>query len=106
MDTMDAFVSAAVSNRVSLLCTDDNRAYRRIWEDYPARHVRHSRGEYVVGAVHTNAIEGFWSIVKRGIIGTYHKVSKKYLQLYVNEFEWRYNNRQNPNMFASAIKAC
>ena len=105
-ETLDCFVDAAVSHRVSLLSTDDNPAYRHIWGAYPARHVRHSRGEYVVGAVHTNTIEGFWSIVKRGIIGTYHKVSKKYLQLYVNEFEFRYNNRHNGDMFASAIKAC
>ena len=50
--------------------------------------------------------EGFRSIVKRGIIGTFHKVSKKYLHLYVNEFEFRYNNRMNADIFGAAIKAC
>jgi len=105
-DTLDCFVEQTVSHKVSLLSTDDNMAYRHIWKNYPSGIVRHTAGEYVVGAIHTNTIEGFWSIIKRGIVGTYHKVSKKYLQLYVNEFEWRYNNRQNPNMFASAIKAC
>ena len=55
------------------------------------------------GAIHTNTIEGFWSIVKRGIIGTFHKVSEKYLPLYVNEFEFRYNNRKNPDIFGAAI---
>ena len=68
--------------------------------------VHHSRDEYVVGAIHTNTIEGFWSIVKRGIVGTFHKVSKKYLPLYVNEFEFRYNNRMNPDIFGAAIRAC
>ena len=64
------------------------------------------RANYVVGAVHTNIIEGFWSIVKRGIVGTFHKVRKKYLHLYVNEFEFRYNQRLNADIFGAAIKAC
>ena len=51
-------------------------------------------------------IEGFWSIVKRGIVGTFHKVSSKYLPLYVNEFEFRYNNRKNQSIFQTAIRAC
>ena len=53
--------------------------------------IDHTRGDYVVGAVHTNTIESFWSIFKRGVIGTFHNVSKKYLPLYVAEFEGRYN---------------
>lgn len=54
-----------------------------------------SRGvkEYVRGDVHTNTIEGFWSQLKRSVNGTFHAVSPKYLQQYVNEFSWRYNNR-------------
>lgn len=44
--------------------------------------------------------------MKRGIVGTFHKVSAKYLPLYVNEFEFRYNNRMNPNIFQTAIRAC
>ena len=51
-------------------------------------------------------IEGFWSLLKRGIMGSYHKVSKDYLPLYVNEFSWRYNNRKNPNAFADLITTC
>ena len=49
----------------------------------------------MVGAVHTNTLEGFWSIVKRGIVGTFHTVSKKYLPLCVNEREFRYAHRLN-----------
>jgi transposase-like protein len=58
--------------------------------------VNHSTGEYGRGVVHTNTIEGFWGQLKRSINGTYHCVSPKYLQSYVNEFVYRYNHRQNP----------
>ena len=68
--------------------------------------VHHSAGEYVIGAIYTKTIDGFWSMIKRGIVGTFHKVSKKYLQLYVAEFEFRYNNRKNPDIFGAAIELC
>lgn len=58
--------------------------------------VNHSVGEYGRGLVHTNTIEGFWSQLKRSIDGTYHCISAKYLQLYLNEFVYRYNHRKNP----------
>lgn len=56
----------------------------------------------MIGAVHRNTIEGFWSIFKRGIVGSFHKVSAKYLPLYVAEFQFRFNNRSNPDMFSDA----
>ena len=58
---------------------------------------------YVIGAIHTNTIEGFWSLLKRAIVGTFHKVSRKYLPLYVAEFQFRYNNRINDDIFGTAI---
>jgi hypothetical protein len=68
--------------------------------------VDHSKSQYVVGAVHTNRIEGFWSLIKRGMAETYHKVSRKYLPLYVAEFQFQYNNRLNADIFGAAIKEC
>ena len=56
--------------------------------------VDHSKKQFVDGDIYTNTIEGFWSILKRGIIGIYHHMSKKHLQLYANEFAFRYNTRQ------------
>jgi len=89
-----------------LLCTDQWVGYQRLDGVFPHATVDHSKGQYVVGAVHTNTIEGFWSLIKRGMIGTIHKVSKKYLPLYVAEFQFRYNNRLNADIFGAAINGC
>ena len=105
-EVLNAFVRQTVSTKVSLISTDEWRPYRKLAKEYNHGVVCHSVGEYVNGAIHTNTIEGFWSIVKRGIVGTFHKVSRKYLPLYVNEFEFRYNNRENPDIFGAAIRAC
>ena len=61
--------------------------------EYEHRRINHSAGVYVMGDVHTNTIEGFWSLVKRGIGGVYHQVSQKYLQSYLDEYSFRYNRR-------------
>jgi transposase-like protein len=109
-DTVENFIKETVSNRVSLLCTDDYRSYNRLRYRYKHGIVNHAKGEYakhhVVGTIHTNTIEGFWSILKRGIVGTFHKVSAKYLPLYVAEFQFRYNHRQNSEIFDTAISCC
>jgi IS1 family transposase/transposase-like protein len=109
-DTIETFVKETLSNRVSLLCTDDYRSYNRLHYRYPHGVVNHAKGEYakhtVIGTIHTNTIEGFWSILKRGIVGTFHKVSAKYLPLYVAEFQFRYNNRMNADIFGTAIAGC
>jgi ISXO2-like transposase domain len=104
--TLNAFVREIVSDKVSLICTDEHSGYRGLRPDYPHGVRRHSTGSYVPGSIHTNTIEGFWSIFKRAIVGTFHKVSKRYLPLYVAEFEFRYNNRRNDNIFRTAISAC
>jgi len=104
--TLHRFVRETVSKKVSLISTDDNSGYRYLdcWCNHGVVH--HGAGEYVVGAIHTNTIDSFWSMIKRGIVGTFHKVNKKYLQLYVAEFEFRYNNRKNPDIFGAPIGLC
>lgn len=105
-ETLTSFIREAVADNVSLLVTDQWVGYRQIGKKYPHKVINHGQGQYVVGAVHTNTIEGFWSIFKRGVVGTFHKVSKKYLPLYVAEFEFRYNNRLNQDIFGAAIAGC
>jgi hypothetical protein len=100
-----AFVREVVSNKVSLLATDESRLYDGL-TDYNHQRVWHAAHRYVIGAVHTNTIEGFWSIFKRGIVGSFHKVSRKYMPLYVAEFQFRYNNRFNHDIFGAAISGC
>ena len=61
----------------------------------PHESVKHSASEYVRGQVHTNGVESVWSMLKRGYIGIYHKMSPKHLDRYVTEFEGRHNDRQS-----------
>lgn len=81
----------------ALICTDEWGGYNDLSEFYMYKHskVIHSFNQYVDGEVHTNTIEGFWSLLKRGILGIYHFVSKKHLQNYIDEFVFRYNTRKH-----------
>lgn len=79
---------------LSVLHTDKSLIYRNAMKDgFKHRSVDHGVGHYVHNGIHTNNIEGFWGQLKRSISGTYHSVGPKYLQLYVDEFVYRYNYR-------------
>ena len=81
----------------STVYTDELRSYDRVHRSgYDHRRIHHAEGVYVSGDIHTNTIEGFWSLVKRGLSGTHHAVSKKHLQGYLNEYAFRYNHRDDP----------
>jgi transposase-like protein len=84
--------------------TDEMPAYWGI-EDDDTKHrwVNHSAEEWVVGDVHTNGIESVWSLLKRSIIGSYHKVSIKHLDAYLDELEHRFNNRKNEYIFRDTL---
>lgn len=75
------------------LYTDEWLGYKGISKIYDHSIVKHNQGQYVNGRIHTNTIEGFWSLLKRGIMGIYHFTSKKHLQSYIDEFVFRYNTR-------------
>jgi len=74
--------------------TDDHMGYRALDRHYDHGIIKHSAKEYVRGDVHTNTVEGFFSLLKRGVVGTFHQVSKKHLPLYLAEFDHRYNTRK------------
>ena len=90
------------------VATDEHAGYQYLerWQQLPHETVNHREGEYVRGLVHTNNMESFWSLLKRGIVGTYHNVSKKYLPLYLAEFTFRFNNRHEHDIFGKAIAGC
>lgn len=76
--------------------TDELHSYKTLPQHgYQHSRVNHREGIYVSGDVHTNTIEGFWSLVKSGVRGTYHAVSAKHLQGYLNEYAWRYSHRHD-----------
>jgi translation elongation factor EF-G len=79
----------------ALVITDEWLGYKSLQRIYDHTFVKHNAGEYVNGIAHTNTIESFWSLLKRGIVGIYHFTSKKHLQRYVDEFSFRYNTRNN-----------
>ena len=82
----------------STVYTDEYPVYRTLGKQGPYihEHIPHGEGVYVSGDVHTNTIEGFWSLVKRGLDGVFHSVSRRHLQGYLNEYAWRYNMRNEP----------
>jgi transposase-like protein len=91
----------------STVYTDEYTTYDRLAtkaNGYVHSRIQHSQKVYVMGDVHTNTIEGFWSLLKRGIGGVYHSVSAKYLQSYCDEYAFRYNRRDsNEPMFVSLL---
>ncbi|MEX2441369.1 MAG: IS1595 family transposase, partial [Pontimonas sp.] len=97
-DTVDA---------ADVLYTDSHHSYRNLNGDTTTRHeyVDHSAEEWVRGDVHTNTIESAWSLFDRAVIGSYHKLSRKHLPAYLKEFEFRFNNRENPYLFRDTLIA-
>jgi ISXO2-like transposase domain/Transposase zinc-ribbon domain len=104
--TLSSFVDKVTSDRVRLVATDENQAYNYVRRGLPHQAINHSQDEWVRGEVHTNSIESFWSLLKRGIVGTYHNVSKAYLPFYLNEFSFRFNNRDKDDMFGEMMTTC
>lgn len=86
----------AMAKQGTEIQTDESKIYHRVKREYVHRYINHRKEEYAKDGISTNTIEGFWSQMKRSIDGTYHCVSPKYLQLYVDEFVYRYNLRQQP----------
>ncbi len=82
----------------SIMVTDEWKAYNVVQEDYFHVKVNHKDGAYINGCFTTNGVENFWSLLKRGIVGTFHSVSPQHLQAYIDEFSDRYNKKQLSNI--------
>jgi transposase-like protein len=95
--TLKGFINDNVEQG-STLSTDEWTGYRGLSAKFNHLIVAHGKGQYVSGQAHTNTLEGFWSLFKRGIVGQYHQVSEKYLDKYVDEFCFRYNNRKTDSV--------
>ncbi|HEV2963426.1 MAG TPA: IS1595 family transposase [Candidatus Angelobacter sp.] len=89
----------------STVFTDEWTGYSGLGEEAKVFHKRinHAEKVYVMGDVHTQTIDGFWSLVKRGIGGVYHQISKKYMQSYLGEYSFRYNRRDQGNLIFTSI---
>jgi transposase-like protein len=106
--TLANYIRENVSTDVDVIVTDEFQNYKRaVREGSPdAQHerVKHSALEYVRGDVHTNTVESAFSLLKRGIIGTWHKISAKHLESYLNEMTFRFNRRKNPDLFVDTLR--
>ena len=89
---MRAFVRQRIDTSKASLITDEYKGYLGMSKVLPHAVIKHQEW-YVDGAIHTNTIEGFWALLKRGMFGQFHSVSRKHLQRYVDEFCYRYNLR-------------
>ncbi len=100
----ERFIRENVASNVDAVYTDEAQIYDWL-ESQGIEHesVAHGRDEWVRGHVHTNTVESAWSLFDRAVLGSYHKLSKKHLPAYLDEFAFRFNNRENPYLFRDTI---
>jgi transposase-like protein len=105
-EELRGFVKDALHDDTEAIYTDENPGYGDL-NDYNTKHerVRHAQEEWVRGDIHTNTVESVWSLFDRGVIGAYHKLSRKHLPAYLDEFAFRFNNRKNAFWFRDTILA-
>jgi transposase-like protein len=100
------FVADHVDDKAEFIYTDEGPRYPD-FTDWNTKHrrVNHREEEWVNGDIHTNTVESAWSLFDRAVIGSYHKLSVKHLNAYLDEFAFRFNNRDNPYLFRDTILA-
>jgi len=104
--TLAKYIRENISEDVDVIMTDDLPAYPKAVGKFHKRHrtINHSKHIYAIGDVHTNTIENAFSLLKRGIMGTWHKISAKHLAAYLDEMTFRFNRRHNPNLFLDTLR--
>lgn len=103
-EELDAFITKYVADNCERIYTDEWRGYQDLDDANTEHHrVNHGAKEYVRGDVHTNTVESAFGLFKRAIIGSFHQVSVKHIDRYLDEFEYRFNNRKNPYLFRDVL---
>ena len=107
--TLEKYIRENISEDVDVIMTDDFSAYPpavAAVKDFSLRHktINHSKKIYAMGDIHTNTIESAFSLLKRGIVGTWHKISAKHLQAYCEEMTFRFNRRKNSDLFVDTLR--
>lgn len=99
--SLEGFIASSVDDDAEMF-TDELASYDGITGNQH-KTVSHKDEEWVRGNVHTNTVESAWSLLKRSVVGTYHHMSVKHLPAYLDEMEWRFNNRENPYLFRDTL---
>lgn len=102
--TLSAFIQDNIGQDVDVICTDDFKAYEKATGGLAHKTVNHSGGAYVDGEIHTNTVESVLSLLKRGIVGSWHKVSAKHLPAYLDEMTFRFNRRKASDLFVDTLR--
>jgi transposase-like protein len=102
--TLAKFIRENVSQDVDVIITDDFKAYSGAVGDLKHKTVNHSGGVYVDGETHTNTVESAFSLLKRGIVGTWHNISAKHLPAYLDEMTFRFNRRKRSDLFVDTLR--
>ncbi|HVN96691.1 MAG TPA: IS1595 family transposase [Syntrophorhabdaceae bacterium] len=90
-------------DKTATVMTDEARGYKRIDGEYKHESVKHRNEEWRRGNAYTNGVESAWSLFNRSIVGSYHQISSKHMDAYLDEFDWRFNNRENPYLFEDTM---
>src|SRR5256712_2020731 len=102
--TLEKYISENISTDVDVIITDSLQAYKHAVGEAKHETVNHTAREYVRGDIHTNTVENAFSLLKRGIMGTWHKISAKHLPAYLDEMQFRFNRRKNANLFLDTLR--
>lgn len=103
--TLEKFIRSHVDEQGTLLMTDEWSGYGRLHTTMNHAVIRH-RSCYVEGLLHTNSIEGFWSLVKRAWYGSHHHYTRRFMPLFIAESCWKYNQRRNADPFSTFLRGC
>ena len=102
--TLKGFIRKHVKDEAEAIYTDNLRSYLGIADENTRHEIISHEWEWVRGDIHTNTIENVWSLLKRSIVGAFHNISVKHLDRYLEELEWRFNNRDNPHIFRDTLR--